>query len=261
MTPSLTDHQFLRYSRQLMVSEISEQGQSQLAQAKVLIIGAGGLGSIAALYLAGAGIGALWLADGDKVELSNLARQILYRESDLGRNKAVQASVQLSQLNPTVSIVPLTSHLHDNGLVDAISRVDLVLDCSDNFTTRYAVNKACMECQIPLISGAAIGWQGQVISFGFHQSSSPCYHCLYPQMAKAQTKQNCQTMGVVGPLVGVIGAVQALEAIKYFTVPQSITWGELHRFNGLNNQWQSVQCGSDVSCLVCQQENENEALV
>ncbi|MDP2544058.1 ThiF family adenylyltransferase [Photobacterium damselae subsp. piscicida] len=124
MTPSLTDHQFLRYSRQLMVPEISEQGQSQLAQAKVLIIGAGGLGSIAALYLAGAGIGALWLADGDKVELSNLARQILYRESDLGQNKAVQASTQLSQLNSTVSIVPLTSHLHDNGLCAAISRVE-----------------------------------------------------------------------------------------------------------------------------------------
>ncbi|MCG7496700.1 HesA/MoeB/ThiF family protein [Vibrio sp. Of7-15] len=250
MSSTLTDKEFVRYSRQIMLPQVSEPGQHQLKKASVLIVGAGGLGSAAGLYLAGAGVGTLVIADDDVVDSSNLQRQVVYRQSDEKVNKAKAAAEQLSALNPLIRVRPLQARLAEQQLKMEVMMSDVVLDCSDNMATRQAVNAACVHAQKPLISGAAIGWQGQLMPFDFRQPDSPCYHCVFPNTSDSEA-QNCSTSGVMGPVVGTVGNLQALEAIKLLAGVKEQTFGYLHHFDGLTNQWQKLSIKQDPNCSVC----------
>ncbi|GHA43129.1 ThiF family adenylyltransferase [Photobacterium aphoticum] len=249
----ISDQAFLRYSRQIMLPEIGEQGQTDLANAQVLIVGAGGLGSAAALYLAGAGVGQVVIADDDRLEVSNLPRQVLYREADIGQPKAVQAAAQLQALNPLVRVRAANARLAGERLALEVAQADVVLDCSDNLATRHAVSQACYRARKPLIAGAAIRWHGQLMAFDFRQGKGPCYHCLFPlpDASSSAGPQNCSTGGVAGPVVGNIGTLQALEALKVLTGAGSVAFSRLQNFDGLTLQWQSFHFTQDTSCPVC----------
>lgn len=246
----MNDQQFQRYQRQIMVPEISEAGQEQLIGSKVLLVGCGGLGSAAALYLAGAGVGSLVVADGDEVDSSNLQRQVIYRESDIGRNKAVATADQLKQLNPNCSIRTVQTFLEEAQLNLEVMLADVVLDCSDNFPTRQAVNKACHNGKTPLISGSAIGWVGQLMSFDFKKHPSPCYRCAVPYEDNSAGLK-CSESGVIGPVVGSLGNLQALEAIKYLTNNEKLKPASLNLFDGQTLSWQVFNIAKDHTCPVC----------
>ncbi|MDD1783510.1 HesA/MoeB/ThiF family protein [Enterovibrio sp. ZSDZ35] len=246
----LSDQAFQRYSRQVMLSEWGEDNQSTLANAKVLIVGCGGLGTAAGLYLSGAGVGQLVLADDDELELSNLPRQVAYRESDLGSHKAKALAAQLSALNSESRCRVVARRLSGMSLSLEVSLADVVLDCSDNMQTRQAVNKACTENRKPLVAGAAIGWQGQLMVFDFSRTSSPCYHCLFPVNEEAAPR-NCQSAGVVGPVVGTIGNFQALEALKLL-MNQSQSQSSFYQLDGKTLSLRSMKVPSDPTCSVCQ---------
>lgn len=250
----LNDREFLRYSRQLLLEDIGTQGQLKLKNASVLIIGLGGLGSPAALYLAAAGVGRLLLADHDQLELTNLQRQILYRTADINQTSASnQTKVRLAQrhlqnLNPLVEIVTFDTRLADAALADTVANADLVLDCSDNMETRHQVNAACIKAQKPLVSGSAVGFSGQLLVIEPPYSQG-CYACLYPDQALPQ--RNCRTAGVLGPVVGVIGTLQALEAIKMLTGLSSPLSGKLRLFDGKQQSWSTLQLTQATHCPVC----------
>lgn len=210
----LADSDLDRYSRQLLLPDIDVAGQDALAAATVLVVGLGGLGSPAALYLAAAGVGTLRLADGDQVELSNLQRQIAHTEAALGENKALSAARAVRAINHTVRVEAIEHHLDANSMAEAVRGVDLVLDASDRFATRYALNRACVAAQLPLLSAAAIRLEGQLGLFDTARGG-PCYRCLYPYGAADDRSLACAESGVLGPVVGVLGSLQALEAIKY----------------------------------------------
>ena len=207
----LNDNDFMRYSRQVMLEDIGLEGQNKLQQARVLIVGLGGLGSPASLYLAGAGIGELILVDDDKLHVSNLQRQILYRTQDIPNAKSEVARQSLLALNPEIKITSYKQRIDDDSLSKLVKEADLVLDCTDNMLTRQAINRACVAQQTPLISGSAVGFSGQLMVFE-PPFTHGCYHCLYPDETEPQ--RNCRTAGILGPVVGVIGTLQALEAIK-----------------------------------------------
>jgi molybdopterin/thiamine biosynthesis adenylyltransferase len=232
-----------RYSRQIVLRELGVNGQQLLRDSTALVIGVGGLGTVAALYLAGAGLGRLILADRDRVELTNLQRQILYRQSDLGRAKTEAARDQLAALNPQVEV-----ELRDaDTWTDAIAQADVVLDCSDNFPTRFAVNAACVKARKPLVSGAAIRFEGQLAVFDLRRGG-PCYACLYPSVGEAQ--ETCEEAGVLGPVVGTIGSLQALAALKLLLglgddAAHLLTW------NALDMHWRRLKLSSDPECTVC----------
>jgi molybdopterin/thiamine biosynthesis adenylyltransferase len=232
-----------RYSRQIVLRELGVNGQQLLRDSTALVIGVGGLGTVAALYLAGAGLGRLILADRDRVELTNLQRQILYRQSDLGRAKTEAARDQLAALNPQVEV-----ELRDaDTWQDAIAQADVVLDCSDNFPTRFAVNAACVKARKPLVSGAAIRFEGQLAVFDLRRGG-PCYACLYPNVGEAQ--ETCEEAGVLGPVVGTIGSLQALAALKLLLglgddAAHLLTW------NALDMHWRRLKLSSDPECTVC----------
>ncbi|MEQ9862982.1 HesA/MoeB/ThiF family protein [Pectobacterium cacticida] len=245
---TLSDSEFMRYSRQLMLEEIGPEGQGKLKAARVLLVGLGGLGSPAALYLSAAGVGTLLLADDDTLHISNLQRQILYRTRDTDTPKAVLAQRQLQALNPYSQALALTERLSGAALDSAVSRVDLVLDCSDNMATRHAVNAACVNAGKPLISGSAVGFSGQLAVF-MPPYLSGCYACLYPDTTEIQ--RNCRTAGVLGPVVGVIGALQALEAIKLLAGMPSALDGKLKMFNGKQQSWNTLQLTRASHCPVC----------
>ncbi|EFL91107.1 thiamin (thiazole moiety) biosynthesis protein [Candidatus Regiella insecticola LSR1] len=244
----MDDSDFLRYSRQLMLEEINYQGQHQLQRAHVLIVGLGGLGSPAALYLAAAGVGTLSLADDDRLDLTNLSRQILYRTADIGQSKAKRASAHLHQLNPQITIRVINNRLTEENLAKVVKDVDLVLDCSDNLPTRYHINSACISAQKTLISGSAIGFNGQLLVIEPPYRYG-CYACLYPNQKIAPN--NCRTAGVLGPVVGVIGTLQALEAIKILAGLPSALSGKLGLFNGKKNSWRHLQLNRSTHCAVC----------
>lgn len=246
----LIDRQFLRYQRQISLPEIGEAGQLKLINSRVLIIGCGGLGNAAALYLAAAGAGRLVLADGDVVEESNLQRQVAYREFDNGNMKAAALLDQLNELNPDIDIDISCRYLKGGELTSLVATADVVLDCSDNFTTRQEVNQVCAEHRVPLISGAAIGWKGQLICFDFHQEASACYHCLYP-FDHSEQPANCNQAGIAGPVVGIIGTAQALQAVKYLAGAGSPSWSSLHLFDALSFEWQVLSLTRDKACPVC----------
>jgi len=246
----VNDEQLLRYSRHVLLDEIGIEGQQRLLEARALIVGAGGLGSPAAFYLASAGLGSLVLADDDTVDLTNLQRQILHTTERVGRYKAESGKETLNAINPEVAVHALTQRLADDGLDAQVAAADIVLDCTDNFATRHAINRACVRHRKPLVSGAAIRFDGQVGVFDLRRHDAPCYHCLFPDGEDVE-EVNCATMGVFAPLVGIIGATQAAEAIKVVTGVGTSLSGRLLMLDALSMKWHEVRVGRDPGCPVC----------
>ncbi|EPL6456900.1 MULTISPECIES: HesA/MoeB/ThiF family protein [Providencia] len=247
----LSDQEFMRYSRQLLLEDVSPEGQQKLKNSKVLIVGLGGLGSPASLYLAGAGVGELWLADHDDLHVSNLQRQVLYDTDDIEQSKAQLAAKRLRQLNPFVKTRAIVQKLEVETLIPLAEQADLVLDCCDNMATRHAVNAACVITNTPLVSGSAVGFGGQLMVLE-PPFSSGCYACLYPD--QDEPERNCRTAGVLGPVVGVIGTLQALEALKLLVgLPSSLS-GKLRLFDGKQQQWNTLQLTPSLQCPVCREE-------
>lgn len=243
------DQQLLRYSRQILLEQIDVDGQQRLLDSSVLIVGLGGLGSPAALYLAGAGVGRLVLADDDHVDLSNLQRQIIHNTADLERPKTASAADRLTALNPGIDIQRLDQRLLGEQLNQAVAQVDLVLDCTDNFTTRQALNKACVALRRPLVSGAAIRLQGQVSVFDLREQSSPCYQCLYGD--GDDVTLSCSEAGVIGPLVGMVGSLQALEALKLLAGFGKPLTGRLLLIDALQSHFRELRIQRDPGCACC----------
>lgn len=249
----MNDQQLLRYSRHILVDEIGVEGQEKLLAAQVLIIGAGGLGSPAALYLASAGVGTLWIADGDTVELSNLQRQILHTEARIGEPKTQSAQQALAIANPDCTVRPLP-RVEGAALMDAVANADIILDCSDNFATRYALNRACVALKKPLVSGAAIKLTGQLFVFDPHQPQAPCYACLYPEEGTDE-ELRCATTGILAPVTGIIGCMQAVEAIKLITGFGRPATGLLQRYDALSGTWHSSRVHPDSACSICHSDD------
>ena len=245
----LSHQEQLKYSRQIMVGNIGASGQLALRNAKVLILGVGGLGNPASLYLAAAGVGTLFLADGDSVEISNLPRQVLFSEDDLNTNKADAAAEKLQAQYPDV-IIEAIDEMLDKELCDYyVPQVDAVLDCSDNIATRYLINQACVEHKVPLVIGAATGFDGQQLTVDPRDESSACYHCLFPAAEKAPAN-NCQTLGIIGPVLAMVGGMQALQTIKLLT-GNPVQINQLNLLDGLANQWQQFSMKKQPNCKVC----------
>lgn len=245
----MDDRRLLRYARQILLPEIDITGQQRLVDASVAVFGLGGLGSPVALYLAAAGVGRLVLVDFDQVELSNLQRQIIHATGDLGRLKVESARDHLLALNPEVSVETVSKVLEGDALDALVGSVDLVLDCTDNFPTRFGINAACHRLGKPLVSGAAIRFEGQVSVYFPGQGESPCYRCLYDDSpANAET---CAQTGVVAPLLGIIGSVQALEALKVLAGIGEPLRGRLLMLDGLRMEWHSMRFKRDPQCPVC----------
>lgn len=244
---TLNDEQLLRYSRQILLPQIDATGQETLLNATVLIVGLGGLGSPVAMYLAACGVGHLILVDHDSVELSNLQRQIIHATNNIGKPKVISAQHTLHALNPDIQI---TTYQHKiENITHNLTDIDAIIDCSDNFTTRFALNTLSQQHNIPLISGAALRFQGQLTSFLPAQSNSPCYHCLYPDMDIEQ--ESCSESGIISPLVGVIGSLQAIETIKILLNIGNNLCGKLILFDGFTMQWRTVTLNKDKQCPVC----------
>lgn len=245
----MNDVQLLRYSRQIMLPQVDVPGQEQLLSARALIIGAGGLGSPASMYLAAAGVGHLVIADHDVVDLSNLQRQLLHHDRDIGRNKVESAQQTLNTINPDIRVSTIPQTLQGEGLGNEVRLADVVLDCSDNFATRFAVNRACVEQRTPLVSGAAIRMEGQLAVFDSARENSPCYHCLYKE--GEEEDQTCSGNGVLSPVVGIIGSLQALEALKVILSIGETLAGRLVIFDGLRHEWRTLTLKQDPDCVVC----------
>ena len=246
----MRDEQLLRYSRHILLPEIGIEGQEKLRSASALIVGAGGLGCPAALYLAAAGVGRLTLADSDKIDLTNLQRQILYRTESVGAVKVEAARATLKAFNPDVEVVGLSSRIDPEKALSLVANADVVLDCSDNFKTRHALNRACVKHRRPLVSGAAIRFDAQITLFDLRKADAPCYACLFPEDGEVEEVQ-CSTMGVFAPLTGVIGAMQAMEAIKVLAKVGELLNGRLLIFDARTADWRSVKVSKDPACAVC----------
>lgn len=246
----MNDQQLLRYARHILLDELGIEGQEKFLAARVLVVGAGGLGSPAALYLTTAGVGDITLADDDIVELSNLQRQILHGEASVGRPKAESGRDTLAAFNPETHVTARVERLDGLALDEAVAAVDLVLDCTDNFSTRHAINRACVHHRKPLVSGAAIRFDGQVSVYDLRRDDAPCYHCLFPEADDVEAV-NCATTGVFAPLVGIIGAMQAAEALKLLAgIGESLS-GRLLWLDVRSMQWRSVNVHRDPECAVC----------
>jgi len=246
----MNDNQLLRYSRHILLQEIGIEGQEKLLAAHALVIGAGGLGSPAAMYLASGGVGRITLADGDSVDLTNLQRQILHTTAAVGRAKACSGRDTLAQLNPEIEVDAVTERLEGERLAQLVAGADVVLDCSDNFATRHAVNRACVKHRKPLVSGAGVRFDGQVSVFDLRQAEAPCYNCLFPEDTEPE-ETRCAVMGVFAPLTGIIGAVQAAEALKLLAGAGESLSGRLLLLECLNMEWRSVRLRKDAACKVC----------
>jgi molybdopterin/thiamine biosynthesis adenylyltransferase len=246
----LNDQQLLRYSRHILLPEIGIEGQERLLAARALVVGAGGLGSPAAYYLASAGIGTLVLADGDTVDLTNLQRQILHVVDAIGMAKAESGRATLGRINPECRVVARVERLADERLDEEVAAADVVLDCCDNFATRHAVNRACVRHGKPLVSGAAVRFDGQVAVFDSRRPQAPCYECLFPEGEDAE-EVRCAVMGVFAPLTGIIGTVQAAEALKLLIGCGDTLAGRLLLLDGLRMEWRSVTVPRDPDCAVC----------
>lgn len=249
MSLELNDDELLRYSRQILLPQIDIAGQLRLKHSRALIVGLGGLGSPVALYLAAAGLGELHLADFDTVDLTNLQRQIIHDGSQVGVAKVDSAISRLSALNPQIRLVAHRTALDVDSLAAAVNAVDLVLDCSDNFTTRESVNAACVAAGKPLVSGAAIRLEGQLAVFDPRRADSPCYHCLYGHGSEAEL--TCSEAGVVGPLVGLVGSLQALEALKLLAGFGEPLVGRLLLIDALGSRFRELRVKRDPACSVC----------
>ncbi|MGB3276718.1 MAG: HesA/MoeB/ThiF family protein [Castellaniella sp.] len=246
----MDDARLTRYARHILLDELGIEGQERLLASRVLIVGAGGLGSPAALYLAAAGVGRMTLVDDDLVELSNLQRQILHDMAGLGRPKAESGRDALQALNPDVQVRALVERLDEARLRALALDADVVLDCCDNFATRHAINRACVAARKPLVSGAAIKFSGQISVYDLRDDEAPCYHCLFPEADDVE-ELRCATTGVLGPLVGMVGSVQAAEAIKVITGMGEPLVGRLLSVDALRMQWHTIRFRRDPDCPVC----------
>lgn len=245
----MNDQQLLRYSRQIMLPQIDAEGQQRLADASALIIGLGGLGSAASMYLCAGGVGRLVLVDFDRVDLSNLQRQIVHGTGDIGRPKVESAAARLQAINPDTRIETVGRELDGAELLAAVTAADVVLDCSDNFRTRFALNAACVRARRPLVSGAAVRFEAQISVFDARDPEAPCYRCLYGE--DAATDQTCAANGVLAPLLGIIGSIQAAEAMKLIIGIGRSLRGRLILFDALAMEWHSAVLGRDPDCPVC----------
>ena len=245
----MNDNQLLRYSRQIMLPLCDIDGQQKLLAAKVLIVGAGGLGSPASIYLAAAGVGTITIYDDDAVDLSNLQRQIAHHTPDIGMDKVISSRQTLNKINPDVDVIAVKQRLAGDQLDKEVNKADVVLDCSDNFATRFAVNKACVKHQTPLVSGAAIRFEGQVSVFTPGKNNSPCYNCLYH--SDGEEPQNCATNGVIAAITGIIGSIQALETIKLIIDRGETLTGRLLLVDGLTMEFNTMNLRKNPACPSC----------
>ena len=246
----MNDEQLLRYSRHILLDEIGIEGQEKLLASHVLIIGAGGLGSPVALYLGAAGVGRITLVDHDRVDATNLQRQIAHTLDRIGEFKADSVVKAVAALNPDVKVIPVTELANDSLLDRLVGEVDLVLDCTDNFATRHAINRACVKHAKPLVSGAAIRFDGQVTVYDPRSAASPCYACIFPE-SDVLEETRCAAMGVFAPLVGIVGTVQAAEALKLLCgIGQALT-GRLLMLDGRNMEWHAMKLMRNQACSVC----------
>ncbi|KAA0212803.1 MAG: molybdopterin-synthase adenylyltransferase MoeB [Lautropia sp.] len=246
----MNDDQLLRYSRHILLDEMGIEVQERLLGATALIVGAGGLGSPTGLYLAAAGIGRILLADDDAVDLTNLQRQILHRQDRIGQPKAESGRRSMLEINPGIEVEAIARRLDGDAMLEVVARADVVLDCCDNFATRHAVNRACVAHRRPLVSGAAIRFDGQIAVFDARRDESPCYHCLFPEGQDVE-EVRCATMGVFAPLTGIVGTTQAAEALKLaggFGVPAV---GRLLMIDARAMRWHEVRVPRDPQCAVC----------
>ena len=248
----MNDAQLLRYARHILLDELGIEGQEKLLAARVLIVGAGGLGSPAAMYLASAGVGTIVLADHDVVEISNLQRQIMHNTNRLGQLKAESGRQTMLALNPELKIEIRTTRMDESSLDQEISQVDVVLDCTDNFATRHAINRACVEARVPLVSGSAIRLDGQVAVFDSRSGTTPCYACLFPPDQHFEEEQ-CSTMGVFAPLVGSIGTMQAAEALKIVAELGESLAQRLLLLDAKHMECTSIRTKRNDECVVCGQ--------
>jgi len=246
----MNDDQLLRYSRQILLPGFDHEGQQKLLDAHVLIMGLGGLGSPVAMYLAAAGVGKLTLVDFDDVDLSNLQRQIIHRTKSLKQPKVESAANTIKQLNPLVEIICVNQKLDQQALQERLSNVDLLVDATDNFSSRFMINRACYNTRTPLVSGAAIRMEGQLSVFNFKSPDSPCYRCLYDEQA-GEEDSSCSENGVMAPMVGIIGSLQAMEAIKLLTDYGETLTGKLLITDAMVQDWHRMTFKKDPNCPVC----------
>ena len=250
----MNDNQLLRYSRHILLPKIGYEGQEKLTQSHALIVGAGGLGSPAALYCAASGVGKLTICDFDIVDLTNLQRQIIHTTQSVGINKAVSAQQTIYEINPEVVVQTIQQKYSEADFKVLVETVDVVIDCSDNFTTRYTLNRVCLQLKKPLVSGAAIGFEGQISVFDFRDENSPCYNCLFPDLNNAGAEDadlRCATNGVFAPLVGMIGTTQAAEALKLLMGIGESLQGRLLLLDALSMEWRTIKLARDLACAVC----------
>ncbi|HEX7953293.1 MAG TPA: molybdopterin-synthase adenylyltransferase MoeB [Burkholderiales bacterium] len=246
----MDDNQLLRYSRHILLPEIEIDGQQKLLDAHALIIGAGGLGSPVSLYLAASGVGRLTLCDDDMVDLTNLQRQIVHFTDSIGERKVDSARRTLARINPQTAVSTVAERVAGETLERLVADADVVLDCTDNFVTRHAINRACVRFGKPLVSGAGIRFDGQVAVFDLRRTDSPCYHCLFPESGDLE-EMRCAVMGVFAPLVGIIGCVQAAEALKLLMGIGKDLTGRLLLLDALTMEWRNVRLKKDANCPVC----------
>jgi molybdopterin/thiamine biosynthesis adenylyltransferase len=246
----MRDDQLLRYSRHILLNEWGVEGQEQVSQSHALIVGAGGLGSPAALYLASAGVGHITLIDHDVVDVTNLQRQIAHTQERVGLFKVDSLKTAIAQINPEVQVQSIAQRADLKLLHHQVARADVVLDCTDNFETRHAINQACVQHAKPLVSGAALKMDGQVAVYDSRQSQAPCYACVFPAAQEIE-ETRCATMGVLAPLVGIIGSLQATEALKILSGMGASLSGQLILFNAKFMEWQTLQTHRHMQCPVC----------
>lgn len=246
----MNDNQLLRYSRHILLPQVEYAGQEKLTQSHALIVGAGGLGSPVALYLAASGVGKLTICDFDEVDLTNLQRQIIHTTQSVGINKAVSAQQTIYEINPEVDVKTVQQKSTETQMAALVEEADVVIDCSDNFATRYALNRICFAQKKPLVSGAAVRFEGQITVFDFRSEVSPCYHCLFPDTGDDQ-ELRCADNGVFSPLVGMIGTAQAAEALKCLMNIGETLQGRLMLLDALTAEWRTIKFSKDSACLVC----------
>lgn len=249
----MTDDELLRYSRHILLPEIGIEGQERLLASHALVIGAGGLGSPVALYLASAGVGRMTICDGDTVDLTNLQRQIVHRTESIGLPKVDSARATLSAINPHVKVDTVHERLNEERIAELAATADVVLDGSDNFATRHAVNRACVRHGKPLVSGAALRFDGQVAVFDMRSPDAACYACLFPEVGESEDMR-CAVMGVFAPITGIVGTIQAAEALKLLAQTGEALTGRLLLIDALTMQLRTIKFGKDPACLVCASE-------
>lgn len=250
----MNDKQLLRYSRHILLPEISYEGQDKLVNSHALIVGAGGLGSPVALYLAASGLGNLTICDFDVVDLTNLQRQIIHTTQSVGTNKAASAQQTIYEINPETVVQTIQQKSTVTEFAALIAKADVVIDCSDNFATRYTLNRLCVQLKKPLVSGAAIGFAGQITVYDMRDAASPCYQCLFPDSSTTTGEDNemrCASHGVFAPLVGMIGTMQAAEALKLLISIGESLQGRLLLLDALAMEWRTIKLAKDPACTVC----------